>query len=221
MTTAPPNPPSPSPPAFAHAGWGRTLLEWGEWGVILALYSWLVARLWSGFWDDGKIVNLLLLMSEGLVIIFVLFRRRATVVSRQPAEWLLAFTVTCLPMLATPGGEPLLPALVPVGLLVVGMIVQLHAKITLGRSIGMIPANRGLKLGGPYRFVRHPMYAGYLIGHVAYLLANPTWWNLAIYGLGTGLQIVRLLAEERLLTRDEHYVAYRTRVPYRLIPSVF
>jgi protein-S-isoprenylcysteine O-methyltransferase Ste14 len=221
MTTSQPPTPPASAPAIAHAGRGRTLLEWGEWGVILALYGWLVARLWTGFWDDGKVINLLLLMSEGLVIVFVLFRRRATNVSRRPAEWLLAFAVTCLPMLATPGGESLLPPLVPVSLLLVGMIVQLHAKVTLGRSIGMIPANRGLKLGGPYRFVRHPMYAGYLIGHVAYLLANPTWWNLAVYALGNGLQVVRLLAEERLLARDEQYVAYRERVPYRLIPSVF
>lgn len=218
MTTSPR---TPSPSAGAHAGWGRTLLEWGEWCVILALYGWLVVRLWAGFWDNGQVINLLLLMSEGLVIVFVLFRRRATEVSRQPVEWLVAFAVTSLPMLATPGGESLLPPLVPVTLLVMGMIVQLHAKITLGRSIGMIPANRGLKLDGPYRFVRHPMYAGYLIGHVAYLVANPTWWNLALYVLCDGLQVVRLLAEERLLVRDEHYLAYRARVPYRLIPSVF
>ncbi len=198
-----------------------SFLEWGEWCFILALYGWLVARLWAGFWDDGKIANLLLLLSEGLVVVFVLFRRRATTVSRRPAEWLLAFTVTCLPMLATPGGVALVPPLVPVTLLVMGVVVQLHAKITLGRSIGMIPANRGLKLGGPYRFVRHPMYAGYLIGHVAYLLANPTWWNLAIYAVGNGLQLVRLRAEERLLERDEEYAAYRERVPYRLIPSVY
>jgi protein-S-isoprenylcysteine O-methyltransferase Ste14 len=221
MTPAPRTPPPSPDPALAPAGWGRPLLEWGEWCVILALYGWLVARLWSGFWDDGKVVNLLLLMSEGLVIVFVLFRRPATEVSRRPAEWLLAFAVTSLPMLATPGGESPLPPLVPAALLLAGMIVQLHAKVTLGRSIGMIPANRGLKLGGPYRFVRHPMYAGYLIGHVAYLLANPTWWNLAVYALCDGLQVARLLAEERLLVRDEHYLAYRARVPYRLIPSVF
>ncbi len=221
MTTAPPTPAPVSTPAIAQAGRGRALLEWGEWTVILALYGWLVARLWSGFWDDGKVVNLLLLMSEGLVVVFVLFRRRASFVSRRPAEWALAFAVTCLPMLATPGGESVLPPLLPVSLLIVGLLVQLHAKLTLGRSIGMVPAHRGLKLGGPYQFVRHPMYAGYLVGHLAYLLANPTWWNLTVYGLCNGLQVIRLLAEERLLAGDEQYQAYRARVRYRLIPSVF
>jgi protein-S-isoprenylcysteine O-methyltransferase Ste14 len=203
------------------ADFRRSLLEWGEWGVILALYCWLVARLWAGFWFDGKVINLLLLLSEGLVIGFVLFRRRANQVSRQPAEWLLALAVTCSPMLASPGGESMVPASAAIGLLLFGLVIQLHAKVTLGRSIGMIPANRGLKLGGPYRFVRHPMYAGYLISHVGFLIANPTWWNLAVYGIGNGLQILRLLAEERLLSRDEQYLEYRTRVPYRLIPNVF
>ena len=46
-------------------------------------------------------------------------------------------------------------------------------KITLGRSFGVVPANRGVVVGGPYNFVRHPIYTGYLITHVAFLVANP------------------------------------------------
>ncbi len=73
---------------------------------------------------------------------------------------------------------------------------------------------------GPYRFVRHPMYAGYLLGHVSYLSANPTWGNLPAYGVCAGLQIPRLLAEERLLTNDPMYREYRERVRSRLIPRI-
>jgi protein-S-isoprenylcysteine O-methyltransferase Ste14 len=224
MTATEPTPaatPAPAAPSASAASRRRAVIEWGEWGVILALYSWLVARLWVGLWYEGKVVNLLLLASEGLVVGFVLFRRRAGTLSARPTEWLLAFAVTCAPMLVVPGGEPLVPPLAAVALLVVGLVIQLHAKIVLGRSIGMIPANRGLKLGGPYRFVRHPMYAGYLIGHVAFLLANPTWWNLAVYGIGNALQVMRLLAEERLLAADERYREYQGRVRYRLIPLLF
>jgi protein-S-isoprenylcysteine O-methyltransferase Ste14 len=65
------------------------------------------------------------------------------------------------------------------------------------------------------------MYAGYLLTHVGFLLLNPTFWNLGIYGLCYGLQVPRLLAEERLLSRDPQYRAYRAAVPYRLIPGVF
>jgi protein-S-isoprenylcysteine O-methyltransferase Ste14 len=102
-----------------------------------------------------------------------------------------------------------------------GLLVQLHAKLTLGRSIGCIPANRGLKLAGPYRFVRHPMYAGYLLSHLAFLAMNPTAWNLAVYALCYGVQVPRLMAEERLLGGDPRYREYQAAVRYRLIPGLF
>jgi protein-S-isoprenylcysteine O-methyltransferase Ste14 len=65
------------------------------------------------------------------------------------------------------------------------------------------------------------MYAGYLLSHMAFLAMNPTLCNLAIYVVCYGLQIPRLLAEERLLARDQRYRAYLTVVRYRLIPGVF
>ena len=57
--------------------------------------------------------------------------------------------------------------------------------------------------------------------HVAFLLLNPTLWNLGLYALCYGPQVPRLLAEERLFSRDPQYRAYQAAVPYRLIPGVF
>jgi protein-S-isoprenylcysteine O-methyltransferase Ste14 len=106
-------------------------------------------------------------------------------------------------------------------LLITGMVIQVHAKLTLGRSFGCVPAHRGLQLSGPYRFVRHPMYAGYLVSHAAFLLMNPSLRNTAVYGGCYALQIPRILSEERLLARDPAYREYQRAVPYRLIPGVF
>jgi protein-S-isoprenylcysteine O-methyltransferase Ste14 len=190
--------------------------------LLLGFYGWLVARLLIGYWSNGGVASLLLLPSEGLVVFFILFRRRASELSKRPAEWLLALAATCSPMLVSTGvGDALVPATVGAAILLLGMLVQLHAKLTLGRSLGCVPAHRGLKLSGPYRFVRHPMYAGYLVSHLAFLLMNPTWWNLAVYAFCYALQIPRLLAEERLLARDTHYRDYQAAVRYRLIPGVF
>jgi protein-S-isoprenylcysteine O-methyltransferase Ste14 len=102
-----------------------------------------------------------------------------------------------------------------------GMVIQVLAKLALGRSLGCVPAHRGLKLSGPYGCVRHPMYAGYLLSHLAFLLMNPTWWNLTAYALAYVLQVPRLLAEERLLAHDPQYRAYQAAVRYRLVPFVF
>ena len=106
-------------------------------------------------------------------------------------------------------------------LMLFGIFLQLHAKITLGRCFGLIPSHRGLKLRGPYRLIRHPMYAGYLLSHIGILCMSPTLWNFCVYAVCYSLQIPRLLAEERILSRDPSYVNYSSTVRYRLFPGVF
>ncbi|MDB5724736.1 MAG: isoprenylcysteine carboxyl methyltransferase, partial [Novosphingobium sp.] len=46
-------------------------------------------------------------------------------------------------------------------------------------------------------------------------------YNLAIYVIGWTAQILRLLAEERLLGQDPAYREYMAQVRWRLIPGVF
>lgn len=190
--------------------------------IILALYAWLVARIVASMGREGRLVNGLLLISEGLVIVFLIARRPTAEMSRRPSDWLLAIAATCGPLLVAPGrGAPLAPPAVAACVWLVGTLVQVSAKVALGRSFGCVPAHRGLKRGGPYHFVRHPMYAGYAIGHVAFLLMNPTPGNLAIYALSGALQVRRILVEERLLGRDPAYLAYCGTVRWRMIPGVF
>ena len=197
-------------------------LDLAERLFVLALYGWLVARMVEGFRAGGGPGSLLLLPSEGLVVVFVLLRRRTEKISPRPHEWLLALLATCAALLVTPIHRP--PPIHPmVGsvLMIMGMLIQLHAKVHLGRSFGLVAAHRGLSLGGPYKLVRHPMYAGYMLSHLGYLAFNPTWWNFALYAIGDSLQIPRLLAEERLLANDEHYRRYQSTVRYRLFPGLF
>jgi protein-S-isoprenylcysteine O-methyltransferase Ste14 len=76
-------------------------------------------------------------------------------------------------------------------------------------------------MGGPYRLIRHPMYAGYMLNQLGFLLYCPTSWNLGVYLLCWSVQIGRILAEERLLLHDDAYRVLVSRVPYRLIPRLF
>jgi protein-S-isoprenylcysteine O-methyltransferase Ste14 len=101
------------------------------------------------------------------------------------------------------------------------MIVQISAKTALWRSYGLIPANRGVKTRGPYRFVRHPMYAGYTLTHVGFLLGFPSLQNFSLYFATFLIEVARLLREELILKQDTIYREYATRVRYRLLPGVF
>jgi protein-S-isoprenylcysteine O-methyltransferase Ste14 len=199
------------------------ILEWSERLVIVALYGWLVYKIVVPLvGGHGNMGNLLLLFSEGTVLIFVLFRRSTNIISTRPIDWFLAFSATVTPLFVYPTASgSIVPPVFGTMVLMFGLLVQVYAKLILGRSFGGVPANRGLKLYGPYRFVRHPIYAGYLLTDIGFLLMNPTWWNLAVYVIFYCLQVPRLLAEERLLSQDENYSKYMKEVRFRLIPGVF
>jgi len=100
------------------------------------------------------------------------------------------------------------------GLVVVG-------KMTLGRSFGVAPANRGVVVRGPYTVVRHPIYTGYLISHTAFLMANPTPWNAAIILVADTALVVRALMEERVLSNDVEYQGLLPPCGWHLVPGVF
>jgi protein-S-isoprenylcysteine O-methyltransferase Ste14 len=91
----------------------------------------------------------------------------------------------------------------------------------LGTSFGIVAANRGVKVLGPYRFVRHPMYAGYTISNLSIFLVTPTLFIATIYLCTLAAQIARINAEERVLRKDVGYRAFTARVHFRLLPGVF
>jgi protein-S-isoprenylcysteine O-methyltransferase Ste14 len=197
-------------------------LDLAERLIAVALYGGMVARLVGAYRAQGGIASLFILPSEGLVLLFLLLRRPASELSHRPRDWALALAATVAPMLVSPGVRaPLVPPSLAAALMLIGLGVQLHAKLTLGRSFGCVPAHRGLQLAGPYRFVRHPMYAGYLVSHVAFLLVNPSARNLIAYAVCYALQVPRLLAEERLLRHDAYYREYQRRVRWRLVPGIY
>ena len=76
--------------------------------------------------------------------------------------------------------------------------------------------------GGPYRWIRHPGYAG----GIGFSLATPimlgSLWALIPAIFGAGLLVVRTALEDRLLQeRLPGYTAYAEKVRYRLIPGVW
>jgi protein-S-isoprenylcysteine O-methyltransferase Ste14 len=162
------------------------------------------------------------MVSETAVMLFTLIRRPTATISLRLGDWLLATTATIAPLLIIPNADPF-PQLAGIGLflLFIGNCWQAWAKLILRRSFGITPANRGVKITGAYRFMRHPMYAGYLLVHIGVLTVMFSPYNLAIYAIGWTAQILRLLAEERLLGEDPAYREYMGKVRWRLIPGIF
>jgi protein-S-isoprenylcysteine O-methyltransferase Ste14 len=197
-------------------------LDWTERALLFVLYAWLIHRMFQAYQLNGGLVSFALLPSVTLLMVLTLCRRRASRFTRRPVDWFVAWAASVSPLLFTPlpNASIVHPAC---GVIIItwGWLIDLYAQFTLGRSFGCVPANRGLKVDGPYRFVRHPMYAGYLISHVGFLLINATWLNLMIFVACYATQVPRLFLEERLLGEEPRYRNYMKLVPYRLIPGVF
>lgn len=194
----------------------HALIDWAERLILVMFFvSFAVANIRSDDWINWSFIAL-----EGLTAWFVLTRRTAFSVSENPVDWALALTGTFLPLLARPSDEASLPW-AAAALITGGTAVAVYAKISLNRRFGIAPANRGVQGDWAYSVVRHPMYAGYVVAQVGYLIHNPSPLNFGVYLVAWAVQLMRISREERHLMQDAAYRSYAERVRFRLLPGVY
>ena len=159
---------------------------------------------------------------ELTVAVFFVLRRPALTTSRSPLAWSATAVATFGVLAGRPGEEPLW-GLEPLyaALQLIGLGLALPSIAALGRSFGLVAANRGIRTGGPYALVRHPLYAAHFLTQAGYVLEMPTVRNVAIMAAVITFQLVRVRTEEQCLSADPTYVAHRERVRWRIVPYVF
>jgi len=157
-----------------------------------------------------------------VVVVAYLVRRPARVITRRFADWLFAFGGTFVPVLLRPDGAHTDWGL-QWGLVMqfCGVLLCLWSLFFLGRSFGFAAADRGLVERGPYRIVRHPIYASYVLLQTGYLMQSLSVRNLVVVVLALACNIGRIRAEERVLRANPAHAAYRERVRWRLLPGVW
>jgi len=135
--------------------------------------------------------------------------------------------------LAASGGMLILPclmrpAIVPASALATtGLIFELCgvaltqvARVYMGRSFGVLPANRGIVSKGPFRWVRHPIYFGWLLLSIGYAMSYPSHRNIMLIAATLPFMVWRIAQEEAHLSADPEYRRYMDRVRYRMWPGV-
>jgi protein-S-isoprenylcysteine O-methyltransferase Ste14/uncharacterized membrane protein (UPF0127 family) len=197
------------------AAYATNLLLAGVW-LFFAAAHWAAART-TGQWA----ATMPIVVQELLLVGLFLTRRRSHATSDRPFDWLVGMAGTFLPLLLRPGEAPSPAAGIGSIIELVGLLLATIAIASLGRSIGVVPANRGVKISGAYRIVRHPIYAAHITTYLGYLIAYPTTKNLIIVGTTFAALLVRARAEELLLANEDTYAAYLGRVRWRLIPYVY
>lgn len=186
--------------------------------LLYAFYVWRIAQEWSA---TGHVSGVLTAVNASLAVVLLLVRRPAHEVDHSVWAWTIGILGTVLPLLLRPDGRALAPDGVTAVLTSAGLCISIWGLASLGRSFGVVAANRGIVTGGIYRWLRHPLYAGYAVSHVGFVLAHPTAANVGIWVATEAFQVLRLLQEERLLLRDPAYATYAARVPWRVLPGIF
>ncbi|MEC5409222.1 isoprenylcysteine carboxylmethyltransferase family protein [Paraburkholderia sp. MPAMCS5] len=190
--------------------------------TVSALSVFLVSAIIQVLKDPSRVTLLLFLFTSLLDIGLVVFTRVARERDLSPVSMVMSITGTFYYVaFRMEPGIHLVPETAAVSLQIVGIVIQLWSKLTLRRSFGLLPANRGVVVSGPYRILRHPIYVGYMIRNVGFLLPNFGLQNLVVFAVHFCVQICRIAREEHVLSKDKSYREYMSRVRYRLIFGVY
>ncbi len=182
----------------------------------------------TAFIEKPKLTLMLFFLAQTELIIFFILRKPTRNVTTKPGDYIVAIAGTFIALffqpaavLITPGAEYHAITHVADGLIYVAVILEICGFLSLNTSAGIVPANRGVKTTGLYKYVRHPIYSSYLLLYLGYAINNPSFYNGVILVAALILQIARIYREEALLKRDGSYKEYAAKVRWRLVPGVF
>ena len=124
------------------------------------------------------------------------------------------------------GGIPLAAQIVALAVCILGyaLVVWATASNKFFSQIVRIQTERShtVATGGPYRFLRHPGYAGAILFELAVGVLLSSWGVTAISALTAVLLVLRTALEDRTLKAElGGYVEYARQVRYRLLPFLW
>ncbi|MGH7517786.1 MAG: methyltransferase family protein [Gemmatimonadales bacterium] len=196
--------------------------HWSDWAG-LACFTALAGLLWRRSPELGLAVLPALCYELLVAASFVLRYPPA----RSARGWLprtVAYAHSFLPMVflelagrfrpewLAPAGEPALQA-AGIGLWLAGAVIGFWPLWHLRRAFSIEPEARMLVTSGPYRLARHPIYAMYLLINTGLWLRHPSLPFAVVLVVWFGLLLIRIRAEERVLSDAfPEYAAYRRRV---------
>ena len=105
-------------------------------------------------------------------------------------------------------------------LIALGAAFSIYSLLYLRLNFSILPEARGLTTSGPYRVVRHPVYAGEILGAIGLAIALPSLLSALVLVSFVGAQLIRTRMEERVLAAQlPGYAEYAVRTP-RLLPLI-
>lgn len=148
---------------------------------------------------------------------FFLRSLAAQVARTTQAAWAAGFS-GWITAVMTPSELPVVIYLASVGLIGLGNLLDIWSYFTLRRSLSIVAEARELVTGGPYRWIRHPIYAGQFIAQAGVWLGLQAGkpWCAIYFAAFVVMQLVRARIEDRVLTDafGERYAEWKRRAKW-------
>jgi protein-S-isoprenylcysteine O-methyltransferase Ste14 len=206
------------------------------WTKYPYFWHWLVnivvASVWCYYAYEGitnlrtsrvLLLNIALILRNTSLTLLFLLRRPSQLTSKKVIHWVVAIAATFMTYFyETIGARPVFPSFRPAAyvVMVVAAFLSAVAVVNLGRSFGIVPANRGIKTKGFYKVVRHPIYSLYMLHDIG--------WNLNCFSVNNGcvfvlyclITYIRAKCEEKVLRQDPAYQKYVLKIRYMFFPGI-
>lgn len=200
-----------------------------HWPVYLNIYLFLNVILYT-VWMLRDIVarnslglsDISFVLQNVILCAVLLARTEHVRIERSYWKQAVALVAFCSGVLMLGYPEARLPELRVSGTAIVLLanVFGIFTLLNLGRSFGILIAERRIKTGGLYAYIRHPMYASDILLRLGYLAGHPGWLPAFVMFGSVAIYVWRARLEEAFLGQDPQYAEYVKRVPYRFIPFV-
>ena len=210
---------------------GMSVAFFGSAGTLAWFQAWLYIVIQVSFWT----VTAVWMKKHNPQLL----KERMVFLKPAAKNWdkiiIVASTLVFIPYLLVPGLDAVRyrwstvpPAVAVLGfvgvifaLFVMAWVIRVNAYLT---RFVEVQRERGHKVitSGPYRYVRHPMYASLIILLYSIPVALGSLWTLIPASILTLLFVIRTYFEDQTLHEElEGYNSYSTKVKYRLLPGIW
>lgn len=110
---------------------------------------------------------------------------------------------------------------IALGIYLVGYIILMLSLGSLRGSFAVTPMVSSIKTNLLYGFVRHPMYLGESIMLLSCVIATSSIASILFFIAFLASMYLRIKEEERVLSLNQSYESYCSRVRWRLLPNVW
>lgn len=193
--------------------------------IAIALVAYSVKNLVGWVGQAARFDLMLALLQVPIHNFFLLTRRTPKQFTLKPLDWAVGLAAAnwglvwvLLPEIPR---DALMPQLMYRGLMLGGTALGVWARVSLGRSFGILPARREIVVDGAYQYVRHPIFTAAFLTNFGYLMGHYSLIGLLVFFTGQALTYVKAGIEEDFLAQDPAYAAYRQRVRWRFLPGVY